>query len=127
MYFVFLCFYKNEKSNKKNNVQLDKERKWLKTDLPSFLALKNMVENNKILANIKYLSKYCHTGSLEVFHSLLNKYYPKLLYFSLEDMIARTQLAVLDYNCGSNNTQITAKDGKQRYKQIFSEVMQTGL
>ena len=86
-----------------------------------------MVENNKILANIKYLSKYCHTGSLEVFHSLLNKYYPKLLYFSLEDMIARAQLAVLDYNCGSNNTQTTAKDGKQRYKQIFSEVMQTGL
>ena len=83
-----------------------------------------MVENNKILANIKYLSKYCHTGSLEVFHSLLNKYYPKLLYFSLEDMIARTQLAVLDYNCGSNNTQATTKAGKGRYTQIFSKVTQ---
>ena len=39
-------------------------------------------------------------------------------------MIARTQLAVLDYNCGSSNTQATTKDGNRRYKQIFSKVMQ---
>ena len=38
--------------------QLDKERKWLKTDSPSFLALKNVVENKKILADVKYLSKF---------------------------------------------------------------------
>ena len=31
-------------------------------------------------------------------------------------------MAVLNYNCGSNNTQTTTKDGKQRYKQIFSKV-----
>ena len=39
-------------------------------------------------------------------------------------MIARTQLVVLNYNCGSNNTQATTKDGKRRYKQIFSKVTQ---
>ena len=39
-------------------------------------------------------------------------------------MIARTQLAVLYYNCGSSNTQATTKDGKRRYKQIFSKVTQ---
>ena len=103
--------------------QLDKERKWLKTDSPSFLTLKN-VENEKILADIKYLSKFCHTGNLEVFHSVLNKYCPKRLHFTLESVIARTQLAVLDYNYGSNNTQATAKDGKRRYKQIFFKVTQ---
>ena len=104
--------------------QLDKERKWLKTDSPSFLALKNVIENKKILADIKYLSKICHTENLEVFHSVLNKYCPRTLHFKLEGMIARTQLAVLDYNCGSNNTQATTKDGKRRYKQIFSKVTQ---
>ena len=31
---------------------------------------------------------------------------------------------MLGYNCGSTNTQATTKDGKQRYKQIFSKVMQ---
>ena len=104
--------------------QLDRERKWLKTDSPSFLALKNAVENKKILADMKDLSKFCHAGSLEVFHSVLNKYFPKRLHFTLEGMIARTQLAVLDYNCGSSNTQATTKDGKRRYKQIFSKVTQ---
>ena len=63
-------------------------------------------------------------GNLKVFHSVVNKYCPKRLHFTLEGMIARTQLAVLDYNCGSNNTQATAKDGKKRYKQIFSKVAQ---
>ena len=103
---------------------MDRERKWLKTDSPSFLALENVVEDKKILAVIKYLSKFCHTGSLEVFHSVINKYCPKRLHFMLEGMIARTQLAVLDYNCGSSNTQATTKDGKCRYREIFSKVTQ---
>ena len=83
-----------------------------------------MVENKKILANIKYLSKFCHTGNLEVFHSVLNKYCPKRLHFTLEGMITRTQLAVLDYNFDSNNTQATTKGGKRRYKIFFSKVTQ---
>ena len=101
------------------------ERKWIKTDSPSSLALKNVVESNEILAYIKYLNKFCHAGSLftqEVFHSVLNKYCPKRLH--LEGMIARTQLTVLHYNCGSNNTHATTKDGECRYKQIFSKVTQ---
>ena len=72
--------------------------------------------------DIECLSQFCHTGSLEVFHSVLDKYCPKRLHFTLEGMIARTQLAVLDYNCGSSNTQTTTKDGKQRYKKFFSKV-----
>ena len=104
----------NKLFHKCEHGQLDKERKWLKTDSPSFLALKNVEENKKILADIKYLSKFCHTGNLEVFHSVLNKYCPKRLHFTLEGMIAKTQLAMLDYNCGSNNTQVTTKDGKRK-------------
>ena len=114
----------NKLFHKCEHGQVDKERKWLETDSPSFLALKNVVENKKILADIKHLSKFCHTGNLEVFHSVLDKYFPKRLHFTLEGMIARTQLAVLDYNCGSNNTQATTKDGERRYKHIFSKMTQ---
>ena len=114
----------NKLFHKCEHGQVDKERKWLETDSPSFLALKNVVENKKILADIKHLSKFCHTGNLEVFHSVLDKYFPKRLHFTLEGMIARTQLAVLDYNCGSNNTQATTKDGERRYKYIFSKMTQ---
>ena len=112
-----------DKNHKCEHGQLDQERKWVKTDSPSFLALKNVVENKNILADIKYISKFCHTGRLEVFHSILNKYFPKRLHFTLEGMIVRTQLAVLYYNCGSSNTQATTKDGKQRYKIFFSKGM----
>ena len=105
--------------------QLNQEQEWLKTDSPSFLALKNVVENKKTSVDIECLSQFCHTGSLEVFHSVLDKYCPKRLHFTLEGMIARTQLAVLDYNCGSSNTQTTIKDGKQRHKQIFSKLTQS--
>ena len=106
----------NKLFHKCEHEQLDKERKWPKTDSILFLALKNDVENKKILVGIKYFSKFPHTGNLEVFHSVLNKYCPKRLHFTLESMIARTQLAVSDYDCDSNNTQATTKDRRRRYK-----------
>ena len=114
----------NKLIHKYEHGQLNQEQKGLKTNSPSFLALKNGLENKKIVADINYLSKFFVMGNLKVFHSVVNKYCPKRLHFTLEGMIARTQLAVLDYNCGSNNTQATAKDGKKRYKQIFSKVAQ---
>lgn len=39
-------------------------------------------------------------------------------------MIARTQLPVLDYNCGWNITQATRNHGESRNKQFFSKIMQ---
>ena len=57
----------NKLFHKCEHGQLDKKRKWLITDSPSFLALKNVVENKKILADVKYLSKFvtviCHSKS----------------------------------------------------------------
>ena len=51
----------NKLFHKCEHGQLEQERKWLKTDSPSFLALKYVVENKNILADIKYLSKFYHT------------------------------------------------------------------
>ena len=53
----------NKLFHKCEHGQLDKERKWLKTNSPSFLASKIVIENKKILADIKYfvtreISKY---------------------------------------------------------------------
>ena len=48
----------NKLFHKCEHGQLDQERKWLKTDSPSFLTLNNVVENKKILVDIKYLSKF---------------------------------------------------------------------
>ena len=41
-------------------------------------------------------------------------------------MIARTQLAILDFNDGmDNNEQATKNDGSLIYKQVFSRVKQS--
>ena len=104
---------------------LEKKRKYLRQDTPVFYALASIVEDKKVLGDLGYLTKFKHTGNLEVYHSLVNKYCPKRLHFSLLGMIARTQLAVLDFNCGSSVNQASTNAGSLRYKQIFSKMTQT--
>ena len=103
---------------------MEKQRKWLQPGTAAFLAVESIVKNKRTLSDLSYLVNFCHTGNLEVFHSLLNRYCPKRLHFSPHGMIARTQLAVLDYNCGADCSQATTADGALRYKQSFSKVTQ---
>ncbi|XP_057311862.1 uncharacterized protein LOC130649578 [Hydractinia symbiolongicarpus] len=104
---------------------LDQQRKWLKLNSPAYEAVETIVQNKKTLADMNYLAHFCHTGSLEVFHSLLTKYCSKRIHFSMEGMVARTQLAVLDFNSGTNCEQAVTKKGVLRYKQVFSRVTQS--
>ena len=83
-----------------------------------------MTDKN-LLGAIKFLTKFNHTGTLEVYHSLYNKYAPKRLHFSLHGMIARTELAALDFNCSVGIGQAKTKSGKLRFKQQFSKVTQS--
>ena len=61
-------------------------------------VLKSSVLKDKLIKDIKQLTLFCHTGCLEVYHSMLTKYYPKLEYFDYKGMAARLQLAALDHN-----------------------------
>ena len=98
---------------------------FLKPDSPALLPLEKVVKNKALLSDLKYLRNFNHTGSLEVYHSLYNKYCPKRLHFSYEGMIARSQLAVLDFNSGVGLGQAETSQGKLQYKQQFSRVTQT--
>ena len=69
-----------------------------------------------------YLTKFCHTGVLEVYHSLYNKWAPKRQHFSYAGMVARSQLAVMDFNQGSNLKQAKTKEGKERYNVSSSKI-----
>ena len=104
---------------------LENQRKWLKLNSPSYQAIKTVLENKSTLADMKYLTNFCHTGNLEVFHSLLTKYCPKRLHFSMHGMVARTQLAVLAFNSSMQCEQAVKQDGTPRYKQCFSRITQT--
>ena len=102
---------------------LIKKRKWLKASSEAYKALKSVVQDKQTVDDLKYLVEFRHAGNLEVYHSVINKYCPKRLHFSLYGMIARTQLAVLDFNCGSDDQAMT-QGGALRYKQVFSRVTQ---
>ena len=54
--------------------------------------------DKRLLNDLKYVTDFNHTDTLEVYHSLYNKYSPKRLHFSYPFMIARVQLAVLEFN-----------------------------
>lgn len=78
-----------------------RRKKWLQPNSPAHNALKEIVLNKALLKDIRQLNYFCHTGNLEVFHSLMTKYCPKRQEFDWTQMLARTVLVVLDHN---NNT-----------------------
>ena len=82
-------------------------------------TLINVVKDKTLLKDIKKLTGYHHTGSLEVFHSLLLKYCPKRQHFSYVGMQARIELAILDHNYNTERKHATTKKGSLA---IFYEV-----
>ena len=104
--------------SKKN--QRDKE--WLDPNSDSFKALKTVVLDKTLINDMKHLTRFSHTGSLEVYHSLLNKWVPKSTHFLYEGMIVRSQLAAVDSNLGSDLEQKTTKMGKECFDTAFSKI-----
>ncbi|XP_070573895.1 uncharacterized protein [Ptychodera flava] len=96
---------------------------WLEIGSPAHEALKEVVFDKRLLDAIGRLNQFCHTGSLEVFHSLLTKYTPKRQHFSYKGMVARSQLAALDHNvhCDRNYAIVKTgeRQGRLQYKIVF--------
>ena len=86
---------------------------YLKLNSPAYKALKLVVLDKSLKGDLKFLTNFNHTGALEVYHALYNKFCPKHLHFSYKGMIAR---------CGVGACQAKTKDGKLRFKQQFSKL-----
>ena len=56
---------------------------------------------------------------LEIYHSSYNKWAPKRQYFPYLGILARSQLAIMDFNEGSNLEQTTTEKGEKKYNTIF--------
>ena len=97
------------------------QRKWLDPTSDSFKALQEILFSSKLLSDLKHLTRFSHTGSLEVYHSLYNKWLPKSHHFSYEGMIARSQLAAVDFNLGCGLDQAKKLSGELRYNVSFSK------
>ena len=122
--------WKNGKTWKKCfHAKLTKEQRCRKPFLdlrsPSYIALERIILDKSLLGAFDHLTSFNHTGTLEVYHSLYNKYCPKRLHFSYAGMIAHSQLAVLDFNTGVCVIQAETRDGIKRYKLQFSKITQS--
>ena len=93
---------------------------WIKPGTPAHLALEEVVLNNKLLKDVAKLTDFCHTGKIEVYHSMMLKYCSKREHYSYKGMVARTQLAALDNNANTGRKQARIKEGERageaRYK-----------
>ena len=102
-----------------------RKKPWLKLTESSFNQLKVVIASKRLIKDLKYLCDFNHTGTLEIYHSLYNKYCPKRLSFSYEGMVARSQLAVMDHNSSIGLKQDETKKGEKRFKLVFSRITQT--
>jgi len=102
-----------------------KMKQWLHPASDSFAALQEFVFNKTLLKDLDNLIGFSHTGILEVYHSLHNKWIPKSTHFSYRGMLARSQLAALDFNSGFELPQAVTAAGEKRYNLNFSKVTKT--
>ncbi|KAM5170491.1 uncharacterized protein ACMZJ9_003387 isoform 1-T2 [Mantella aurantiaca] len=80
------------------NKEEEKAREWLTPGSIAHSTLKEIVLNPRFLKNIEHLSHFSNTEELEMFHNTALKYQSKRNRYSIDSLIARTQLAALDYN-----------------------------
>ena len=90
-----------------------REKGWLNGNSKACNALIAIVRGKSLLKDLHYLKNFGHTGKIDAFNSLCNKYYSNGLLFRFYGMIAPTQLAILDYNVGMGLQQAETKDRKK--------------
>ena len=104
--------------SKKN--QWDKE--WLDRNSDSFKILQTVFLNKTLINDFKHLTRFSHTESLEVYHSLFNKSVPKSTHFSYEGVIVPSQLAAVNFYYRSDLEQKTTKMGRACFDTTSSKI-----
>ena len=57
------------------------KKKWLRRGSHAHEALKGVVLNKRLLKDTGKLNSFCHTGGLEVYHSVMTMFCPKREHF----------------------------------------------
>ncbi|KAM5182399.1 uncharacterized protein ACMZJ9_002775 [Mantella aurantiaca] len=93
-----------------NNEAMDFE--WLTPGSAAHHHLISIVQDSKVQKDLDYLSGFYHTGEMEVYHNMARKYRSKKHNFLMDGMVARTQLAAMDYNHNINRSQAFVQKDK---------------
>ncbi|XP_035658144.1 uncharacterized protein LOC118403520 [Branchiostoma floridae] len=94
---------------------------WLRPGSPPHQALYNIATNKTLLKDLSHLTGFKHTGTVEVFHSMLLKYAPKRQHYFFHGMKGRLQLAVLDHNENVLREQAKTLEDEARRSAAFSK------
>ncbi|XP_063294799.1 uncharacterized protein LOC134579437 [Pelobates fuscus] len=94
------------------------KRKWLNKNGMAYSKLESFVTDPILQKDLTHMADFCHTGNLEVFHSYVQKYRPKQVHFSMDGLVARTQLAVLSYNANVDQRQATVQRAQKGTRQV---------
>ena len=97
-------------------------KKWISPKSDAFEVLQSIVFCKNTLKDLAHLTQFCHTGVLEVYHALYNKWAPKRQHFSYVGMLTKSQLAVVDFNEGISLEQATTEQGDKRFNVTFFKV-----
>ena len=89
---------------------------WIKPNTEAFTALQKIVLHPKLLGDLDHLTEFSHSGLIEVKHALDNKWAPKSTHFSYQSMLARGQLAIIDFNLGADLEQAETSGEKRCYQ-----------
>jgi hypothetical protein len=97
-----------------------KKTKWLKKDSQAYKALQDIVTSKTVMKDLPNLTRFCHTGEIEVFHSMLLKYCSKRQHFGYNAMNARLMLAALDWNSQSRE-EVRDAEGEVVLNTVYSK------
>ncbi len=68
------------------------DREWLIAGSAAHKALQEVILSKKLLQDVEHLSEFCHTGTLETYHSMMTKYLPKRVHFQYEGIMIEVAL-----------------------------------
>ncbi|CAH2281852.1 coiled-coil domain-containing 51 isoform X2 [Pelobates cultripes] len=91
---------------------------WVDEKSQAYSKLGIFVRDKQIHRDLEYMAKFCHSDDLNIFHSLVFKYRPKQIRFTMDSVVARTKLAVLAHNANvdrkQTNVQKNVKEGTKQ-------------
>jgi hypothetical protein len=93
---------------------------WLSPDSKAVSKVKAALNGYKgcRMDDLDMMVDFTHTGDLECFNALLNKYAPKRFFYSNESMLARTACAALDHNYNTDRPQAKTSAGDLKFDLI---------
>ncbi|KAM3939602.1 uncharacterized protein RB166_021693 [Leptodactylus fuscus] len=95
-------------------------KNWLSKGGRAYRSLKTIVRSKKLQQDLRHVSNFCHSAELEVYRGTTSKYQPRRDPFFVEDLVARTQLAILDYNNNVKHVQAMARHASKVCDPLFT-------